>query len=98
MFALPVVAIFGWHYNKHSVAARSYPAFLGNPYVEVPVGASGAYGLNLGVYGAPETYLISPQGDVVLRHVGEMNERVWQAKFVPLMKDPLQTQSEAEAQ
>lgn len=98
------VAIVGLDYKDEDEAAKNYLANLGNPYVEVPVDASGSYGLNLGVYGAPETYLISPQGDIVLRHVGEMNERVWQAKFLPLMKDmPLlneqsQAQSVQEAQ
>lgn len=100
------VAIVGLDYKDEDAAAKNYLANLGNPYVEVPVDASGAYGLNLGVYGAPETYLISPQGDIVLRHVGEMNERVWQAKFLPLISEPLkvdsdarpETQSEKEAQ
>jgi cytochrome c biogenesis protein CcmG/thiol:disulfide interchange protein DsbE len=34
-------------------------------------------GLDLGVYGAPETYVIDAQGVVRYRHVGEVNERTW---------------------
>lgn len=79
------VVIVGLDYKDTDQDARDYLANLGNPYTEVPVDASGAYGLNLGVYGAPETYLISPEGKVVLRHVGEMREKVWQEKFLPLI-------------
>lgn len=79
------VAIVGLDYKDDEIAAKDYLANRGNPFVEIPMDVSGAYGLDLGVYGAPETYLISPQGKVVLRHVGEMRERVWQEKFLPII-------------
>lgn len=80
------VAIVGLDYKDELGLAREYLASGGNPYIEVPLDVSGAYGLELGVYGAPETYLISPQGTIVLRHVGEMKERVWQEKFLPIIQ------------
>ena len=43
-------------------------------------------GLDLGVYGAPETFLINPRGEIVLRHVGEMNQRVWDDRFAPVLQ------------
>ena len=80
------VAIVGLNYKDDSQAARAYLAERGNPFVEVPVDADGQMGLDLGVYGAPETFLVNPEGKVVLRHVGEVNERVWQEKFAPHME------------
>ena len=77
------VVIIGLNYKDDSEAARAYLAERGNPFAEVPVDADGQMGLDLGVYGAPETFLVNPDGKVVLRHVGEMNERVWQEKFAP---------------
>ena len=79
------VRIVGLDYKDDEQAARDYLANRGNPFIEVPMDATGAYGMDLGVYGAPETYLVSPQGKVVLRHVGEMREQVWREKFLPII-------------
>lgn len=81
------VAIIGLNYKDEDDAARNYLAQLGNPFVDVIVDSDGQMGLDLGVYGAPETFLVDPQGKIVLRHVGEMNERVWQEKFAPHMQE-----------
>lgn len=80
------VAIVGVNYKDNDEKARTYLAELGNPYTEVIVDKRGTLGMDLGVYGAPETYLINPQGHIVLRHTGEVNERAWQQKFLPLIK------------
>ena len=80
------VAIIGLNYKDDADAARAYLAERGNPFIEVPVDADGRVGLDLGVYGAPETFLVNPAGKVVLRHVGEVNERVWNEKFAPHME------------
>ncbi|MCG8393039.1 MAG: DsbE family thiol:disulfide interchange protein [Pseudomonadales bacterium] len=79
------IPIAGLNYKDETPAARQYLADLGNPFTHVIVDADGQLGLDLGVYGAPETFLINPQGEIVLRHAGDLNERVWQEKFVPLM-------------
>ena len=50
---------------------------LGNPYTETVVDKDGLFGLDLGVYGAPETYVIDASGVVRHRHVGVVNEQVW---------------------
>lgn len=81
------VAIVGLNYKDENQAAREYLAKLGNPFTEVIVDQDGQLGLDLGVYGAPETFLINPQGEIVLRQVGDMNERVWQEKFAPLLEN-----------
>lgn len=77
------IVLIGLNYKDEDEAAREYLANYGNPFQEVLVDADGKVGLNLGVYGAPETFLINPKGEVVLRHVGEMNARVWAEKFAP---------------
>lgn len=41
-------------------------------------------GLDLGVYGAPETFLIDGQGIIRYRHAGDLNDRVWEREFRPL--------------
>lgn len=78
------VRLVGLNYKDDLDKAREYLAKLGNPYIEVAVDESGSYGIDLGVYGAPETFIINPRGEVVFRYVGEVNERSWQQRFAPL--------------
>ncbi len=79
------VRIVGMDYKDTDAKARQWLATKGNPYVEVFVDRSGDYGLNLGVYGAPETYLVNPQGQILMRHVGNVTLPVWREKIKPLI-------------
>lgn len=54
---------------------------LGNPYQFNIFDERRDYSFDLGVTGAPETFLIDSKGTVLIHHVGDLNERVWQAKF-----------------
>ncbi|MFN3715008.1 MAG: DsbE family thiol:disulfide interchange protein [Alcanivoracaceae bacterium] len=78
------VRIVGLNYKDDPTKARDYLARYGNPFIEVPMDESGRYGFDLGVYGAPETFVINPRGEVVLRYVGEVNDRSWQQRFAPV--------------
>jgi len=78
------VPIVGLNSRDEDQAALDYLARLGNPYVDVAVDKSGDYGLELGVYGAPETFVINPRGEVVLRHAGDLSPRVWAQKIAPV--------------
>jgi len=79
------VEIVGMNYKDKQEKAEKYLADLGNPYSEVFVDSNGDFALDLGVYGAPETYLINPEGIILVRHAGEVDARVWEEKFVPHM-------------
>ncbi len=57
---------------------------LGNPYQFNIFDVRRDYSLDLGVTGAPETFLLDADGVVHLHHVGDINERVWQGKFLPV--------------
>ena len=84
------IPIVGLDYKDEDAKARDYLAEYGNPFREVIVDADGQLGLDLGVYGAPETFLINPRGEIVLRHAGDLNARVWQEKFLPLLEQDQQ--------
>lgn len=79
------IPIVGINYKDDPDQARDYLAELGNPYNAVIVDHNGTLGLNLGVYGAPETFLINPRGQVVLRRVGNLDEHSWQQQFEPVL-------------
>lgn len=57
---------------------------LGNPYAFNIFDVKRNLSLDLGVTGAPETFLIDQQGRIRLHHIGDLNPRVWSKKFEPL--------------
>jgi len=78
------VAIYGLDYKDDSGEAQKWIAELGDPYRFNIVDSEGTLGLDLGVYGAPETYLIDAEGVIRAKHVGVVDESVWQEKLQPL--------------
>lgn len=78
------ITIVGLNYKDERIAANKWLDRLGNPYLFNLFDLEGKFGLNLGVYGAPETYVIDENGIVQYRHVGVMNDKVWQRKILPL--------------
>ncbi len=81
------IKIFGVDYKDDLGKARQWLDELGDPYERNIFDPQGRLGFDLGVTGAPETFLVSPQGVVLLRYQGPLDEAVWQSKFVPLIAD-----------
>jgi len=79
------VRIFGINYKDDVEAARRWIATKGDPYRLNIVDADGRLGIDLGVTGAPETYLIDATGLVRLRYQGPLDARVWREQFEPLI-------------
>lgn len=77
------VNLVGLNYKDDRANAISWLNELGNPFRVNIADPNGKLGLDLGVYGAPETYLIDANGVVRFKHVGEMNASVWQRLFKP---------------
>ncbi|RUO26352.1 DsbE family thiol:disulfide interchange protein [Aliidiomarina minuta] len=79
------VYIIGLNYKDDSrAAAVNWLQDLGDPYQINLFDQSGMLALDLGVYGAPETFVLDADGVVLYRHVGDMNQRVWDDKVAPL--------------
>lgn len=78
------VLIYGINYRDDEVAARKWLNDLLNPYALNISDPKGKLGFDLGVYGAPETFVIDRFGVIHMRHVGEVNEQVWAEKIGPL--------------
>ena len=74
----------GLNYKDNRVKAVNWLNTLGNPYALSLYDGNGMLGLDLGVYGAPETFLIDGKGIIRYRHAGDMNARVWQQQVEPL--------------
>jgi cytochrome c biogenesis protein CcmG/thiol:disulfide interchange protein DsbE len=66
---------------------RDKLAQLGNPYAYNIFDVKRDLSLDLGVSGAPETYLIDQNGTILLHHIGDLNPRVWDKKFAALYQE-----------
>ena len=78
------VPIYGVNYKDDDADALRWLQELGNPYLANIADREGTLGLDLGVYGAPETYLVDAAGVIRYRHVGVVDERVWRGILQPL--------------
>jgi len=79
------VRIVGVNYNDDPEAARAFLRKWGDPYAFHIVDAEGTLAVDLGVYGAPETFVIDSRGVIRYRHVGVVTERVFEEKLKPLL-------------
>lgn len=73
------VRIVGMDYKDEDDLARRWLEQLGNPYAVTFTDKEGSLGVDLGVFGAPETYLVDHRGIIRAKHVGVVDERVWEA-------------------
>lgn len=80
------VPIYGVLYRDQAPVAMQWLKKKGNPYVAIGDDARGSVAIDLGIYGTPETYVINPQGRIVYRHVGVINQSVWDNEMYPLIK------------
>ena len=80
------IAIYGINWRDDREAALGWLQQLGDPYEFSAFDADGRVGIDWGVYGAPETFLVSPDGIVLHKHLGPLDARIWQEDFVPLIE------------
>ena len=81
---IPVVGI---NYRDELPLAVDWLSENGNPFQFSVVDRDGRFGIDLGVYGAPETYLVDAKGVIRYRHVSVLDDSVWREVFVPLIKE-----------
>jgi cytochrome c biogenesis protein CcmG/thiol:disulfide interchange protein DsbE len=82
-----VVPIYGLNYKDKREDALAWLADLGDPYVLSASDFDGRVGIDYGVYGAPETYLIDRDGVIRFKHVGPVTPDVWEKEVLPLVKE-----------
>lgn len=80
------IAIYGVNYKDDPAKALNWLKNLGNPYRFNINDEAGQLGIDLGVYGAPETFLLDKQGVIRHRHVGVLDDQVWEKDFLPRIR------------
>lgn len=77
------VPIYGLNYKDERASALQWLERYGDPYVANIYDNTGRIGIDFGVYGAPETFLIDHQGIIHHKLVGVMTPEIWKTQFVP---------------
>ncbi len=80
------VPIYGLNYKDAPTDTQRWLANFGDPYQHSFSDRDGRVGMDFGVYGAPETYVIDAAGRVRFKHVGPLTPEVLQEQIVPLVR------------
>lgn len=80
------VRVIGVNYKDDVVEAQKWLKNLHNPYVYSIIDADGRLGIDLGVFGAPETYVVDGNGVIRHKHVGVVDHKVWTEQLQPIVE------------
>ena len=82
-YGLPIVGV---NYKDRPELARQWLAKYGDPYEFHIEDLDGQLGVDLGVYGAPESFLLNAEGQIVYKRVGDINPRIWTNELEPRLQ------------
>ena len=78
-----VVPIVGVNYKDKLNLARLWMDDNGSPFDFSVMDADGRLGINLGVYGAPETFVVDGNGVIRYKHIGVIDYKAWEQEILP---------------
>ena len=81
-----LLPVYGLNYKDQRADGMAWLGQFGNPYEASLFDADGRVGIDFGVYGVPETFIIDRQGVVRLKHIGPLTPDVIQTKIEPLVR------------
>jgi len=79
--------VYGLNYKDTRPAGLGFLRQLGNPYEASLFDADGRVGIDYGVYGVPETFVVDKQGTIRYKQIGPLTPEVIEKKIVPLLKE-----------
>lgn len=83
------IRLFGINYKDAPENARRFLGRYGNPFDAVGVDASGRVGIDWGVYGVPETFIVDRNGRIAYKHIGPITDRSLREQFLPELEKAL---------
>ena len=86
----PYVKLYGINYKDERLAAQKWLTHYEDPYQFSIFDEEGMLGLDLGVFGAPETFVMDHHGVIRKRFAGAIDTHVWRKEFEPLIKQLIQ--------
>lgn len=81
------IPLVGLNYKDDPDDARKWLLKRGNPYSKIPMDIEGNVGIDWGVYGVPETFVIDEQGKILYRFAGPINENILTKEILPFFVD-----------
>ncbi len=84
--AMKVVHLVGLNYKDEPQDARRWLQQLGNPYYVNVIDYEGRTGIDYGVYGVPETYIVDKKGVIRYKHTGPVADSDIEQTFLPMIK------------
>ena len=78
-----LIPVVGLDWKDDRTDALSFLKQEGDPYATIAVDQDGSEAIMWGVYGAPETFLVNPQGIVIYKYIGPITEQAWTQQILP---------------
>lgn len=82
----PRFDLVGINYKDKPEQASGFLEELGNPYAQIGADEDGRAGIDWGVYGVPETFLVSPEGTVLWKATGPLTPAIIQQELLPRLE------------
>jgi cytochrome c biogenesis protein CcmG/thiol:disulfide interchange protein DsbE len=79
------VPIIGLNYKDTRAEALAWLQRFGDPYTASAFDEAGRVGIDWGVYGVPETFVVDRQGIIRYKHVGPLGPEVWRETLLPIV-------------
>lgn len=80
------VPIHGLNYKDKPDDAANWLDELGDPYTRTGADLAGRVGIDWGVYGVPETFVVDREGRIAYKHIGPINREVVSKKLMPMVE------------
>lgn len=81
-----LLPIHGLNYKDQPDDAEGWLDALGDPYTRTGADLDGRVGIDWGVYGVPETFVIDKNGNIAYKHIGPISQQDWETKIRPLVE------------
>jgi cytochrome c biogenesis protein CcmG/thiol:disulfide interchange protein DsbE len=81
-----IVPIHGLNYKDQPQDAAEWLDLLGDPYTRTGADINGRVGIDWGVYGVPETFVIDQLGRIAYKHIGPITKKDWEETLQPLIE------------
>jgi cytochrome c biogenesis protein CcmG/thiol:disulfide interchange protein DsbE len=78
-----LLTVHGLNYKDEPAAALSWLRKFGDPYARVGADRNGRVGIDFGVYGVPETFVIAADGTIACKHIGPLSKHDIETKILP---------------
>ena len=81
------VALHGLNYKDQPADAAAWLDKLGDPYTRTGADVAGRVGIDWGVYGVPETFVVDRDGRIAYKHIGPITREAWTGRLLPLIHE-----------